>query len=167
MKDAKYWIDKLAMKKHPEGGYYRETYRSEEIILSNCLPERYLGNRHYSTAIYFLIPERDFSAFRRLKTDEIWHFYAGCSLTLHLIDLAGKYWLVKLGQNWEQKETFQVVVKAGYWCSATLNNSASYALIGCTVAPGFDFQDFELGQREDLIKLYPNHRSIIEKLTRK
>ena len=166
MKDAAYWIEKLEMKKHPEGGYYKETYRCSEIISSGCLPKRYKGYRNYSTAVYFLIPPHDFSAFHRLKTDEIWHFYDGYSLTIHLMDTQGNYSPVKLGQNWENQESFQVLVKAGDWCGANLINPESYALVGCTVAPGFDFQDFENGKREDLLKLYPQHSSIIEKLTR-
>ena len=166
MKNAQYWIEKLGMEKHPEGGYYKETYRSEEVINSNCLPPRYKGDRNFSTAIYFLIPNHDFTGFRRLKTDEIWHFYDGSSLTLHIINTEGNYSQQKLGSDWENQENFQILVTAGSWCSATLNQGESYALIGCTVAPGFDFEDFELGKKEELLQLYPQHSSIIKALTR-
>lgn len=166
MNNAQYWIEKLGMEKHPEGGYYKETYRSDELIDSDSLPSRYKTSRNYSTAIYFLIANNDFSGFHRLQSDEIWHFYDGCGLTLHTINPNGDYSSSKLGRNWDDGETFQIVIKAGNWFAATLNQSESHTLMGCTVAPGFDFEDFELGKKEELLKLYPQHFSLIEKLTK-
>jgi predicted cupin superfamily sugar epimerase len=165
-KTAQDWITKLGLKKHPEGGYYKETYRSEETISSSALPLRYNGERNFGTAIYFLLTGSEFSAFHRLKTDEIWHFYTGCSLTVHIITKHGDYIQQKLGANWEENEDFQVILKAGDWFGAEVNNSSSYTLIGCTLAPGFDFQDFELAPQENLLNLYPQYSSIITKLTR-
>lgn len=166
MKDAQYWIKKLGLQKHPESGYYKETYRSNEFINADHLPSRYEGNRNYSTAIYFLLALEEFSPFHRLKSDEIFHFYEGCCLNVHIINSQGHYSLVKLGRNWDNNENFQIVMKAGDWFASIPSNPKLYSLIGCTVAPGFDFKDFELGKREELIKFYPQHSSVIETLTR-
>ncbi|MFP4123129.1 cupin domain-containing protein [Coleofasciculus sp.] len=165
-KNAGYWIEKLGLQKHPEGGYYKETYRSDEEIAHENLPKRFSGRRNFSTAIYFLLVGTEFSALHRIKSDELWHFYAGSSLTIHVVEQSGNYRPIKLGENLDEGEAFQAVVKAGDWFSATVNNPQSYSLVGCTVAPGFDFNDFELGKREELIKRYPQHQSLIEKMTR-
>ena len=165
-KDSAYWIKKLDLKKHPEGGYFRQTYQSKEMIAGNALPNRFIEARPISTAIYYLLNGNEFSAFHRLKSDELWHFYTGSSLTLHLIAPDGKYFQIKLGNNIDNGELFQEVIKAGCWFGATVNDFFSYSLVGCTVAPGFSFKDFEIGNRKALIELYPKHKIIIEKLTR-
>jgi predicted cupin superfamily sugar epimerase len=165
--EAKYWIEKLELKSHPEGGFYRETYRSDESIGAEALPARFCGGgRAFSTAIYFLLAEGDFSAFHRLRSDEMWHFYAGGPLTIHVLDERGKYFRHTLGRDGEKGEIFQCVVTKGNWFGATLESPDSFALVGCTVAPGFDFRDFEMGDRSELVRLYPQHRSLIEKVTR-
>lgn len=164
-KDAAYWIEKLGLLRHPEGGYYRETYRSDEVVERGALPSRFTGLRPFSTAIYFLLNGDDTSAFHRIKSDELWHFYSGSPLAIHVIDQNGEYTPIKLGCAPEQGEYFQAVVKAGSWFGASLCKPRSYALVGCTVAPGFDFDDFEMGTRDELLRLYPAHRTIIEKLT--
>ncbi|MBN1408110.1 MAG: cupin domain-containing protein [Calditrichaceae bacterium] len=164
-KEAGYWIQKLNLQKHPEGGYYRETYRSNEIITKDCLPNRYDGNRSFYTSIYFLLIGNDISAFHRIKSDEIWHFYYGSSMTIYRIDPDGMLFKTKIGDNLENGELFQTYIKAGHWFGAKINDPNSFSLAGCTVAPGFDFSDFELGSRKDLIKAYPRHREIIEQLT--
>ncbi len=166
MRDAAFWIEKLALAKHPERGYFRETYRSDGIIPKNALPRGFDGKRCFSTAIYFLLERDDFSAFHRIKSDELWHFYTGSSLFVHVIDRAGEYSRIKLGDNPEEGECLQAVVKAGCWFGSCPGGPGSYALVGCTVAPGFDFRDFEMGNREDLIGLYPGHAEIIRSLTR-
>ena len=165
-KNASYWIEKLGLEKHPEGGYYQETYRCNLEISHENLPKRYQGSRSCSTAIYFLLEGTDFSALHRLHSDELWHFYAGSSLTVHVIEESGNYNPIKLGGNFEEGEVFQAVVKAGDWFGATVNDPQSYSLVGCTVAPGFDFNDFELGKTQELTKVYPQHQSLIEKMTR-
>ncbi|MDY6934056.1 MAG: cupin domain-containing protein [Spirochaetota bacterium] len=165
MKDAAYWIEKLNLRKHPEGGYYRETYRSDELIDKRALPERFLGERSLSTAIYFLLSDNEFSAFHRLKSDELWHYYTGSSITIHTIDENGIYSCIKLGNDFENNEVFQATVRAGDWMGASLNHPPSFSLVGCTVSPGFDFNDFEMGSRTGLIKLFPQHRLLIEQLT--
>lgn len=162
MNDYKFWVNKLGLIEHPEGGFYKEIYRSNEIIEKRALPERFTGDRAFCTSIYFLLRGTDISAFHRIKQDEIWHFYYGSSLTIHEIDKNGQYFTPKLGSNLDNNEFFQVVVKAGCYFGATVNDKDSYSLVGCTVAPGFDFDDFEMAKRDELIARYPEHRKIIE-----
>jgi uncharacterized protein len=166
MHTPEYWIKKLGLQKHPEGGYFKEVYRSEESIPVHSLHERYSGDRNHSTSIYFLITSSEFSAFHRIKSDETWHFYSGSSLTLHMIDGKGKYSSVKLGTNPDSGELFQFTIPYGVWFAAEVNKPGSYALVGCTVAPGFYYDDFELGKIEELLKLFPQHEEVIEKFTR-
>lgn len=153
--DAKFWVKKLGLKRHPEGGYYIETYRSGTQI--DVLA---LGRRSAGTAIYYLLERGQFSAFHRIRSDEIWHFYAGSPLVLHVIDRQGRLEKIALGRQGKM----QAVVSAGCWFSASA--SGPYSLVGCTVAPGFDFRDFELARRDELVSLYPQHRQIIVKYTR-
>ncbi|MCS6949397.1 MAG: cupin domain-containing protein [bacterium] len=163
--EAQYWISVLGLQPHPEGGYYRETYRSEQRLMGCCL-HGHEGPRVAATAIYFLLPGGEFSALHRLRSDEMWHFYTGSSLTLHIIDDEGNLSQVKLGTNPQKGESFQAVVRAGCWFGATVDDPEGYALVGCTVAPGFEFEDFELGDRQQLLERYPQHRDLIERLTR-
>ena len=162
-KKAQYLRERLDLSELPgEGGYYKETYRSDKTII---LPSETDGERSISTSIYYLLDGTQFSAFHRLKSDEIWHFYIGSSITLYIINKMENLSEVKLGSNIEKGEIFQIQVRAESWFAATVNDISSYALIGCTVSPGFDYLDFELGDRKKLIERYPQHRSIIEKLT--
>ena len=165
-KDAKYWIEKLRLAPHPEGGYYRQTYRSELIVVKTVLPPAFSGDRGVATAIYFLLEGGDFSAFHRLRSDEMWHFYAGGTLVVSVIDKRGQYSEILLGRDAEAGEVFQAVVKAGCWFGARVKDSKSFALVGCTVSPGFEFDDFELGKRAELVRLYPQYWEVLEKLTR-
>ena len=166
MKDARYWIDRLALRRHPEGGYYRETYRSKESIARENLPERFGGNRAFSTAIYFLLPSEEFSTFHRIKQDEVWHFYEGSTLTIHVIDTKDECSSIELGRDIESGESLQAVIEAGCVFGATVERPGTFALVGCTAAPGFDFQDFEMPKRDELLARYPQHQDIIERLTR-
>jgi uncharacterized protein len=163
-KDAQYWINHLGLSSHPEGGYYRATYKSELTIARSALPSGYQGDRSASTAIYFLLDGRDFSAFHRIASDEVWHFYAGSSLVVYVIDPEGDYSELHLGDGLD--EVFQAVVKAGCWFASRVKDAAGFALVGCTVAPGFDFADFELAVGAELVAAYPQHRKLIEELTR-
>jgi len=165
MQDAEYWIEKLGLQPHPEGGFFRETYRSHEVILKQALPERFAGDRVFSTCIYFLLNKKECSVFHRIQQDEGWHFYEGSSLTIHIIDPLGEYSAVKLGRDIENGESFQAVVKAGCWFAAAVDNTEAFSLVGCTVAPGFDFADFDIADRHRLVALYPEHRDVIEKYT--
>lgn len=169
---AKLFIDLLNLKKHSEGGYFAETYRSGEVFKSENLPPGYSGERSFSTCIYFLLEGDDFSAFHKLKSDEIWHFYSGTNIRLYTIDEKGNYSHYTLGNDFDfgfdvdYGSQFQIAVKSGQWLAASLVDQKSYALVGCTVSPGFEYEDFELGKRSELIRLFPEHTEIIEKLTR-
>jgi predicted cupin superfamily sugar epimerase len=145
---------------HPEGGYYKETYRSTECIPADSLPERFNGNRNYSTAIYFLLVENAFSAFHRIQSDECWHFYSGDSVDIHVLHTNGNYELIKLGNNIEMGEQYQAIVPAGAWFASKTNGN--YSLVGCTVSPGFDFVDFELAKASELAVQFPEQLAIIQ-----
>ena len=165
MLTAQYWIKKLNLQKHPEGGYFSEVYRSGEEIKKENLPARYSGARNHSTSIYFLLTSNEFSAFHRIKSDEIWHFYSGQAVTLHMIDEKANYSSVKLGSNPDNGEVFQFTIPHGMWFAASIDARDSYALVGCTVSPGFHYNDFELGKREDLVRLFPEHEKIIKEFS--
>lgn len=151
---------------HPEGGYYKETYRSGETVAAVALPERFGGERAFSTAIYFLLEHGNFSAFHKIKSDECWHFYAGQTLLVHIINSQGEWQTVKLGSNAGAGEVFQFVVPANCWFASEPDAATIFAFTGCTVSPGFDFADFDLAKAEDLIGLYPQHAAGIRRLCR-
>jgi uncharacterized protein len=165
-KTSQYWIEKLRLEPHPEGGYFRQTYQSELMIARDALPEGFAGARAASTAIYFLLDGKNFSAFHRLQSDEIWHFYAGAPLIVHVIAPEGEYYPIVLGNDLEAGQVLQAVVPWGRWFASHGADWKSFAVVGCTVAPGFDFEDFEMGRREELVAEYPQHRELIERLTR-
>ena len=165
-KKAKEYIDKLQLKVHPEGGYFSEVYRSEELIKVNHLSERYNSSRSFSTSIYYMLEGNQFSSFHRLKSDELWHFYDGTALTIIVINEKGLLDKIRLGNDLNKRETFQTVIKKNSWFAAELIDKNSFALIGCTVSPGFDFDDFELGNRNDLVKEFPRYEEVIVKFTR-
>jgi predicted cupin superfamily sugar epimerase len=164
-KDAQYWIEKLQLAPHPEGGYFRQTYRSDMMIPRESLPG-FSGSRSASTAIYFLLEGENFSAFHRLRSDEVWHFYFGSPVIVDVIDPQRDYCSFRLGSDPDAGEAFQAVVKAGCWFASHVADWKSFAVVGCTVAPGFDFEDFEIAKRAELIARYPAHRAIINRLTR-
>jgi predicted cupin superfamily sugar epimerase len=163
MKTVDYWINHLNLQPHPEGGFFKETYRSSEKISS--LPERFEGTRNFSTAIYFLLRSEDRSVFHRIKSDELWHFYQGSTLSIYVLTDEGMT-IHKLGSNPEQGESLQVVIPANCWFGAKVESLNEFALCGCTVAPGFDFQDFEMADRNELLKKYPGYEKEIIQLTR-
>ncbi len=165
-KPAIYWVEKYNMKVHPEGGYYAETYRSSEQIPLAALPERFSGARSFSTAIYFLLEGHHFSALHRIEADEVWHFYAGDPLEVFVIHPQSRALeIIRLGSDAEAGEVFQAVVPAGAWFGSKPAAGSSYSLVGCTVAPGFDFDGFELAERETMLAEFAQHRAIIEMLT--
>lgn len=161
---AEFYINYLQLLPHPEGGYYRETYKSAELIDGHSLPARFSASRYFSTAIYYLLQQGDFSAFHRIKSDECWHFYAGETLLIHVIEPGGNYSCTRLGNEADKGETFQFVVAAGAWFSSEPAEDSKYSLAGCTVAPGFDFADFEMADKKNLTSVYPYHKSIIDRL---
>jgi predicted cupin superfamily sugar epimerase len=166
MINAENLIKLLGLKSHPEGGYYRETYRSDEIIGKRALPERYTGNRRYGTAIYYLLTLETFSAIHRIKTDEVYHFYLGDPVELIQLLPDGSGCVVTLGNDIASGAQLQTVVSRGTWHGARLAKGGKYALLGTTVAPGFEFADFEVGRRDDLIRSYPSFSDVIIALTR-
>jgi uncharacterized protein len=165
MEAAQQWIDHLNLEPHPEGGWYRQSYRAPLTLPHSALPG-YPGDRAASTAIYFLLAGDQFSALHRLRSDELWHFYAGSGLIVHVIDPGGTYSGILLGNDVAAGEQFQAVVPAGCWFGSSLRHPDTYALVGCTVAPGFDFADFEMANRAELTVRYPQHRAMIARLTR-
>jgi hypothetical protein len=163
---SQFFVEKFKMQLHPEGGWFKETYRSDEVILGEHLPNRFGDARNFSTAIYFLLEGKQFSAFHRIKSDELWHFYYGTPLYVYVIDKTGELQIIKLGNNPEKGETFQAVVKAGCWFASKPADENGFSLVGCTVAPGFDFADFEMADRNQLLQQYPHLTEMIWQLCR-
>jgi uncharacterized protein len=159
-------IQQLGLQPHPEGGYYRETYRCDETIAAAGLPLRYGEARNLSTAIYYLLTPDSFSAIHRIKSDEIFHFYAGHPVTLLQLHDNGLAETITLGQDILAGHQPQVVVPKNIWQGMFLNDGGDYALLGTTVAPGFDFNDFDLGTRDDLVHQFPSSAALIERLTK-
>lgn len=146
-----------------EGGFYAETYRSAELV--HELSQRFAGPRVWGTAIYFLLTSTCFSKFHRLKSDEVWHFYQGDSVELVQLKSDGTGAVIRLGHDLFHGEQCQSVVELGVWQGAKLAGNGSWALMGCTVTPGFEFADFELASTEELLRTHPTWKSWIEKLT--
>jgi predicted cupin superfamily sugar epimerase len=162
---ASYYVQAFNMQPHPEGGYFAETYRAAETISKAALPDRFAGDRPFSTAIYFLLESKDVSALHRIASDEVWHFYAGGTLEVFVITPSGELTTIRLGNNPKQGEVFQAVVPAGCWFGSAPAEGVDFSLVGCTVAPGFDFADFEMASRETLLTEFPQHRDVIKKLS--
>lgn len=164
MSDVETLINQLNLRRHPEGGYYGETYRSNTIIARDALPQDFNASRNICTSIYFLLPYGERSMLHRILSDEIWHYHAGSSLSIYVIT-EGKLSVHRLGPDLSAGETFQIVVPAKSWFGAVCNEENSFTLAGCTVSPGFDFNDFELAKRQMLLSEYPQYRREIEMLT--
>jgi len=158
-------IQKLDLKAHPEGGYFTETYRSTGKINKEHLNPGFNGKRNYSTCIYFLLTSDNFSAFHRIKQDEIWHFYDGSPIKLHTISNTGAHEEHPIGNDLAKEEFPQHIVEGGYWFAAEVTEPASYSLVGCTVSPGFSFEDFELAEKNSLISKFPQHKELIKQFT--
>ena len=164
MQKAEFWIESLELAPHPEGGYFRETYRSEDSYpFGDATP--FNGPRAYATAIYYLLKGKDCSKLHRIHSDELWFFHAGHPLKVHIFPEAGKASNFTLGPG--KGQVMQGVVPKESWFGASLAapEDEHYALVSCVVAPGFDFQDFAFADRETLQKKFPRHTKIIERLT--
>lgn len=166
MNKAETWIERLRLVPHKEGGYFREVYRSDEILPAGALPPRFSGSRALATAIYYLLPGGQVSFFHRLRSDEIWHFYVGSRLTLVVLGPTGELEEIQLGRDSSAGEMPMAVVRSGRWFGACVADRGSFSLVGCTLSPGFDFADFELADRDELLRLNPRLRPTILKLTR-
>jgi predicted cupin superfamily sugar epimerase len=164
MHTAQYWIDKLQMTAHPEGGWFTETFRDARTVTAENLKGE---SKTYSasTAIYFLLDDQAFSAFHRIGAAEVWHFYAGTGITIYSIDHEGNLHSVELGADTENGQVLTTTIPAGVWFASKVNREGGYALCGCTVAPGFEFSEFELAVKNDLLKIYPQHEKVIVDLT--
>jgi predicted cupin superfamily sugar epimerase len=147
----------LGLQPHPEGGYYRETYRAQARV------ETPRGARAAGTAIYYLLPRGEFAAWHQVALDEVWHFYDGAPLTLYLLSEQGLE-SVMLGRDVVRGERPQVIIPAGVLQAAVPRGD--YTLVGCTVAPGFDFADWEMPARDTLLARYPEHAELFRQLTR-
>jgi len=165
MSRSKKLIELLGLKPHPEGGYYRETYRSSECTEGTNLPARYGGRRNLGTAIYYLLEENTFSSMHRIKSDEVFHFYLGDPVLMLRLYPDGAGETLTLGSDIEAGMLPQAVVPAGVWQGAKLVPGGRFALMGTTVAPGFDFNDFETGGRHELVSKYPAFSDILLELT--
>ena len=159
-------IQKYNLEPHSEGGWYKQTYKSNEEIGADALPERFGASRAFSTAIYFLLEKGNFSAFHRIKSDECWHFYAGNPLLIYIIELNGELKVISLGSDHEKGQSFQYVVPANCWFASRPAPESEYCFVGCTVSPGFEFEDLELADATELAVMYPQHKSIIIELCR-
>ncbi len=166
MSEVQTLITQYQMLPHPEGGWYKETYKSAESIDAAALPTRFGGSRPFSTAIYFLLEEGNFSAFHRIKSDECWHFYAGDPLEVYVLREDGTIDMITLGRDITAGQLFQYVVPANSWFASRPAIGSAYCLVGCTVAPGFDFADFELAKVAALENEYPQHAAFIQQLCR-
>ncbi|WP_211117173.1 cupin domain-containing protein [Sporosarcina ureilytica] len=157
-KDANYFIEQLALEQHPEGGYYKSTFTADETI------DAFGTTRKLYTNIYFLLKSGEVSHFHRLKSDEVWYYHGGSSLTIHIIDEEGNYRELKLGLNLDAGEQPQAIVRKNSIFGSSVMDKDTFSLVGCMVSPGFDFEDFELFTQKELLALYPQHESIIRKL---
>ena len=162
MRDKKYWLDHLHMEAHPEGGFYKEVYRNPNTIQIM----QGGGTRNLATSIYFLLGEGDKSYFHQLTSDELWYYHGGGTLDVHIFEHGG-YRLEKLGNNPDDGESLQVLLPRQSIFAAELSSLSpeDYALIGCMVNPGFDFKDFRLVQRKELLKEYADHEELVERFT--
>lgn len=162
---ARDWVNALNLLPHPEGGFYRETYRSPLIITHSALQEKFPGDRSCATAIYYLLESGDFSAFHRIRSDELWHFHDGGSLLIHILNATG-YQQLRLGKDWRNGDSLQCMVPADTWFAACPSPGTAYCLAGCTVSPGFDFNDFQLADARELTKEFPEQAQLIRQLVR-
>ncbi|WP_291651285.1 cupin domain-containing protein [Clostridium sp.] len=156
MKNAEYYIKNLEMLPHVEGGYFKESFLSEEKVREK---------KNLWSSIYFLLRTGEVSNFHRLKSDELWYYHDGEALTIYMISPQGELISKQLGINIESGEIPQVLVPKGYIFGSAMNNEG-FSLVGCMVAPAFEYEEFELFEREYLLKLYPEHKDVIIKLTR-
>lgn len=163
--NAQYWKDKLNLESHVEGGSFREIYRAEHVLPKEVLKPGHNGERAASTSIYFLLEYGQISALHRIASDELWHHYEGTALCIYEIQTDGKLIKHLLGKDFDNGERPQVIIPAGSWFGSRVEEESGYTLCGCTVAPGFDFADFELADKEKLSMEYPAHTAIIHELT--
>jgi predicted cupin superfamily sugar epimerase len=157
---ARNWINHLNLQPHPEGGYYKEVFRSENGVTRTGES----NGKQACTSIYYLLEAGDFSGFHRLASDELWYFHTGAALHIHVIAADGQYSLIELSDL--PTGNLQAVIPSNTWFAAELHTYNGFALVSCAVAPGFDFAEFELAKCEDMLILYPQHKALLERLCR-
>lgn len=162
---AEYWIDKLELTEHPEGGYFAPAFRASEQIDRKGLPARFGGDRKMVSSIYYLLKKGQFSVFHRLKSIEIWNFFEGDPLSIYVLDRQGGLIEKRLGRDIAAGESLQVAIEPGNWFAAEHRGPGDFSLVACVVAPGFEWEDMELGARAELLAKYAQHREVIEKFT--
>ena len=158
---AAYWINHLNLQPHPEGGFYKEVFRSG-ITVNKAKSS---DIRQACTSIYYLLEGEDYSGFHRLVSDEIWYFHKGSPLLIQVINEAGDYYSYELSDA--STGNLSVVIEAGLWFAAELPSKEGFTLVSCAVAPGFEFAEFEMAEQETMIKLYPQHAGLLNRLCRK
>lgn len=165
MKTADDYITMLGMTQHVEGGAFKEHYRASLVLPQSALSDTHKGDRNASTAIYFLLRHGEFSAFHLLASDEVLHFYDGEPLHVYEIDAAGAMRVHTLGRDLARGQQFALVIPGGSWFALRCEVPGGFSLIGCTVAPGFDFEDFTLDDRAVLLERFPQHAQMIHEMT--
>jgi predicted cupin superfamily sugar epimerase len=160
MSNIKKLIEHYQMESHPEGGWYKETYRS-----SQSTQIKDVGERSLMTSIYFLLESHQTSNFHVIKSDEMWYYHSGSALTVHCIYPNGVYKKLHIGPDFEKGQTFQALVPKGTIFGSTVDTPNTHSMVGCTVSPGFDFNDFKLFEQQELLALYPAHKKVIDRLT--
>ncbi|MDF2431363.1 MAG: uncharacterized protein JWP44_994 [Mucilaginibacter sp.] len=155
--NAAYWIEHLNLNRHPEGGYYKEIYRSDNKVSRQFSSE----HKDACTSIYYLLEGENYSVFHRLLSDELWYFHKGEPLHIHVINNEGKYQVIELSDT--ISGNLSVAIRAGEWFAAEIPSKTDFTLVSCAVAPGFEFAEFEIAQKDELILLYPQHTALINK----
>lgn len=161
-----YWKQRLQLIHHVEGGWYSEVYRSALTLRASQLPAQFKGDRAACTHIFFLLEKGEFSAFHRIQSDELWHFYNGDPLVVYELENDGTLIKHQLGTDLEKGQSLFCVIKAGNWFASEVMENSIYSLVGCTVSPGFDFADFELAQKDLLSEKFPDHTVLVHRLSR-
>ena len=162
--DSQFFISKLGLTPHREGGYYKESIHSIETISDQDLIMSFEGKRKLYTSIYFLLTSNDISHFHRLKSDELWYYHAGSPLTIHVIEENGDYKEIKLGLNVDKGEVPQALVPKNTIFGSSVMDADTFSLVGCMVSPGFEYRDFELFTQNELLLKYPQHKVVIRKM---
>jgi len=159
-KTAAYWINHLHLQPHPEGGYYKEVFRSKQQVLRNGADEL----KQACTSIYYLLEGADYSGFHRIASDELWYFHKGEPLLIHIVDELGVYSSIELSDT--SSGVLSAVVKAGLWFASEIPSGNGFTLVSCAVAPGFEFNEFEMAEKQAMMLLYPQHAGLFDILCR-
>lgn len=159
---ARDWIVRYDLQPHPEGGFFKRTYCSDNSFSGDLEKDPFPAGRPFSTAIHFLMEAGDYAAFHRIKSDELWHFYEGGPLELYLLQEPDRLEVIRMGKD----QLLQCVIPANHWFAAAPAAGSDYSLVGCTVSPGFDFRDHEMARADELLRTFPAQADIIRRYCR-